>query len=157
MSGNYAIPLYGHRTLSASAAFFIHAALFLLGGAMFSHSAQYGIELGQGGLEVHLIAAPPMFEALPAAETSEEEVVVVDKSAIAEPQPLPRQVVPQVHGDGSSPAHGKDTTTLHTAGGAETLAQPNYLKNPAPRYPEGARRAGQQGVVLLLVHVNNDA
>lgn len=157
MSGAYSIPLYRHRKISASAAFLIHAALFLLGGAVFSQSAQYGIELGQGGLEVHLTAAPAVIESVQTVEAPKEETVVIDKSSLVEPQPLPPQeIVPEVRGDGSSPIPGKDETTLHTAGGAETLAQPNYLKNPAPRYPEEARRASQQGVVLLLAKVNSD-
>lgn len=156
MSGSYAVPMFKNRRFSASAAFLIHAAFFALGGAFFSQSAQYGIELGQGGMEVHLVAAPAFIEAPAVAEPlKESETVVVDKSAISEPQPLPPQIVPEVRGDGSSPIPGKDTTTLHTAGGAETLAQPKYLKNPAPRYPEEARRNGQEGVVMLAVQVDS--
>ena len=156
MSGYYAIPLFRHHRFSASAAFLIHAAFFLLGGAVFSQSAQYGIERGQGGMEVHLTAAPAVIKSIQTFEAPMEEEGVIDKSAIAEPTPLPvQQVLPEVRGDGSSDAAGRDTTTLHTAGGAETLAQPNYLKNPSPRYPEAARRARQEGVVLLLARVNS--
>ncbi len=157
MSGSYSLPLFDHRKFSASAAFLIHAAFFLLGGAVFSQSAQYGIEIGQGGLEVHLTAAPAYIESIPSPvqETPKEETIIVDKSAAAEPMPVPPQIVPEVRGDGSSPISGKDSTTLHTVGGAETLAQPNYLKNPAPRYPEEARRNGQEGLVMLAVQVDS--
>ncbi len=157
MSGFYAIPIYNNRKLSASAAFLIHAAFLLLGGAVFSQSAQYGIEIGTGGMEVHLTAAPAYIESVPApVEAVKEETVVVDKSAITEPTPLPaQQIVPEVRGDGSSAVPGKDSTTLHTAGGAETEAKPNYLKNPAPRYPKEARRNGQEGVVMLAVKVDS--
>ena len=156
MSGTYSIPLYSHRRLSASAAFILHAAVFLIGGAVFSHSAEYGIEQGLGGMEVHLTAAPAFIEAPPAVEPLKQETVVIDKSAEPEssPLPLPQQIVPEVRGDGSSPVPGKDAATMHTSGGAETLAQPNYLKNPAPRYPLEAKKAGQEGVVLLLTQVN---
>ena len=155
MSGNYAIPLYSHRKLSASAAFILHAVVFLIGGAAFSHSAEYGIEQGLGGMEVNLTAAPAFIEA-PAAivEPVKEDAVVIDKSSEAEPLPLPQQIVPEVRGDGSSEAPGKDSTTLHTMGGAETLAQPNYLKNPAPRYPREAKNARQEGMVLLTAQVS---
>ena len=157
MSGIYSIPFFNQQKLSTSAAFLIHAAVFLLGGAVFSQSAQYGIELGQGGMEVYLTAAPAYIESIPVAiEASEEETATVDKSSLAEPLPLPQQAVPEARGDGSSSVPGKDSTTLHTSWGAETSAQPNYLKNPAPRYPEEARKAGQQGVVLLLAKVNSD-
>jgi len=156
MSGTYSIPFFNQQKLSASAAFLIHAAVFLLGGAVFSQSAQYGIELGQGGMEVYLTAAPAYIESVPApVETVKEESMVVDKSAAAEQAPLPKQIVPEVRGDGSSTVPGKDSTTLHTVGGAETFAQPNYLKNPAPGYPEEARRNGQEGVVMLTVQVDS--
>ena len=154
MSGNYAIPLYSNRRLSASAAFLIHAAFLLLGGAIFSQSAQYGIEQGFGGMEVNLTAAPAFIEAPAAVEPVVEDTVVVDKSSEAEPLPVPQQVVPEVKGDGSSEVPGKDAATLHSMGGAETLAQPNYLKNPAPRYPLEAKNAGQEGLVLLLARVS---
>ena len=42
------------------------------------------------------------------------------------------------------------------AGGAMTEAKPNYLKNPAPRYPEQARRAGHEGLVMLNARVGAD-
>ena len=60
-----------------------------------------------------------------------------------------------MRGDGSSEVPGKDSTTLHSMGGAETLAQPNYLKNPAPRYPLKAKKDEQEGIVLLLAKVNS--
>lgn len=155
MSGSYAIPFYDHKKLSASMAFVLHATLFLLGGAVFTHSAEYGIEAGLGGIEVHLTAAPAFIEAPAATEPmKEQETAVIDKAATAEPLPLPQQAVPEVRGDGSAPVPGKDSTTLHTSGGAVTEAKPNYLKNPAPRYPDQARRAGQEGVVMLSARVN---
>ena len=40
------------------------------------------------------------------------------------------------------------------ASGAISLAQPDYLKNPAPLYPEISRQKQQQGTVLIDVHVS---
>ena len=157
MSGAYSVPFYNDKKLSASAAFLLHAAFFLVGGAVFTQSAEYGIELGEGGIEVHLTAAPAYIEAPETVEPlTKEETVIIDKTAVSEEaaMPLPQQVVPEVRGDGRSPAPGKDLTTLHTAGGAMTEAKPNYLKNPVPRYPEEARRAAQQGLVMLTVLIN---
>ncbi|MDD2708366.1 MAG: energy transducer TonB [Verrucomicrobiae bacterium] len=59
-----------------------------------------------------------------------------------------------VTGDGSSPVPGRDATTLRSSGGAQTLARPDYLRNPAPRYPEAARQRRQEGVVRLHVDVD---
>jgi periplasmic protein TonB len=156
MSGSYPVPAYNDRKLSASVAFVLHMAFFLAGGAIFTQSAEYGIEAGLGGIEVHLTAAPAFIEAPAPFEPVKEETAVIDKSLEAEPQPVdvPQQVVPEIRGDGSSPVLGKDSTTLHTSGGAMTEAKPNYLKNPAPRYPEQARRNGQEGVVMLLARVD---
>jgi periplasmic protein TonB len=43
-----------------------------------------------------------------------------------------------------------------TSGGGGFSARPDYGVNPKPPYPFIARRAGIQGVVLLLVHVRVD-
>lgn len=56
-------------------------------------------------------------------------------------------------GDGSSAIPGSDATTAAAATGALS-AQPGYLRNPHPAYPEEARKAGQQGVVHLRVQLD---
>ena len=47
---------------------------------------------------------------------------------------------------------GNDATTATAAAGAAS-AKPGYLRNPHPAYPEAARAARQQGVVMLQVRV----
>jgi protein TonB len=37
---------------------------------------------------------------------------------------------------------------------AEGVSKPAYLHNPHPPYPEAARRAGQTGIVMLRVSIN---
>ncbi len=73
------------------------------------------------------------------------------------PQPTKR-VTPKpskaaVSGDGGSARPGNDAITANASSGGFS-AQAGYLRNPHPAYPEEARRAGQQGVVLLKVAVN---
>ncbi len=72
----------------------------------------------------------------------------------AKPKPKPAQPR-QRHavGDGSSAVPGMDATTAAASTGALS-AQPGYLRNPHPAYPEEARRAGQEGVVQLRVNVD---
>lgn len=36
----------------------------------------------------------------------------------------------------------------------DTMAEPYYLKNPTPYYPESARRKGQEGLALLTVKID---
>jgi len=137
------------QTIAAS--ILLHGAVFLAGGAYFVSEAEYGVEAGSGGLELELIAAPDPDDAVEASlsEPSEDEMV----EPVALKPALPAQPM-AVHGDGSSIILGKDQTTLHSSAGAVTEARPAYLRNPAPVYPEEARRLSQQGVVLLSVDVN---
>ena len=143
------------RTVSAAASFFIHAALFFLGGALFVHGAEFGVQNG-GGVEVDLIAAP--MAAVPEPVVQTPVLAPVDKDDILEasdavkPPALPEP--PKISGDSSSPIPGKDATTLHALAGAVTEARPKYLRNPAPVYPAEARRQGEEGLVSLTADVD---
>lgn len=160
------------RWVGVTTAVVFHAALLFIAGQAFSQSARYGVEAGTGSLEIALVAAP--VAVMPAATVPAPEPVV---QAMAEPdapeiamiqpeaQPVPvspaAQEAPQrnaavsdVVGDGSSAVPGKDATTFYSEGGALVEASPAYLRNPAPAYPEAARRRGEEGLVLLLVNVD---
>lgn len=73
------------------------------------------------------------------------------EKALPKPKPVPRTARPV--GDGSSPIPGNDAITAQRSAGAAS-AKPGYLRNPHPAYPEAARAAGQQGVVMLRVSVD---
>jgi protein TonB len=47
---------------------------------------------------------------------------------------------------------GINSATFHSTAGA--ASKPAYLYNPHPPYPEAARKAGQSGVVMLRVSIN---
>lgn len=71
------------------------------------------------------------------------------------PKPVRRATAHTVEkGDGSSPKPGKDATTASSDGGAIVDGKPDYLRNPPPVYPESARQARQEGLVVLQVIVN---
>ncbi len=152
----------------------LHAALFFLGGFLWVKPISYGITAGETAVEVELLAAPAAPEAVPAApeaapqpewvaaepdplEKSEPTIPKpVEKPAPARPAPAAAPaVVPAVArvSDGSSAVPGKDLTTQHTSG-AQIAARPNYLRNPAPRYPEASRKNGEEGLVILAVNVS---
>lgn len=157
------------RALSAFAAIALHGLLFFGGGAFFVQPAEYGVDAGESGIEVELIAAPPpaaaVVEVVPAPQPV-VEATVDEADLVTEPVPAPQPVsVPEkkvetpapsstVVGDGSSSVPGLDATTFHSRAGAMSVL-PSYLKNPAPRYPEAARQAGQEGVVLLRVEISS--
>lgn len=69
------------------------------------------------------------------------------------PKPMPAARIARAVGDGSSTVPGNDATTVKAAPGGAS-AKPGYLRNPHPTYPEAARAARQQGVVMLLVNVD---
>lgn len=142
------------KLLSFGLASFIHVSALVTGGVLVK-PAEFGVEAGHGGLEVELIAAPLEVESasdpiLP-QRLKEDEMLMPQEAALVPTQPLKPVLV---KGDGSSPVPGNDSTTLFSKGGALTTAQPGYLKNPAPVYPEAARRQGQEGLVVLSVAVD---
>lgn len=157
--------MIGNKLTSFFLACSVHAAFFAAGSAVFVKPAEYGIQTGESAVEVSLIAASPSTEMEtpptlskaepePAVEQDPEEAIVEDTVEKASENILSPKM--EVSGDGSSPIPGKDATTLYASGGAQAEAKPNYLKNAPPRYPEAARRAGQEGLVLLWVEVTSE-
>lgn len=152
----------------------LHAALFFVGGLLWVKPISYGVTAGETAVEVELTAAPPapetapqpeeqVFESVPEPIVPEPEAIVeqpkaVEKVVVQKPieKPLPPKPVAPVAGpvgDGSSSVPGKDSVTRRSTG-AQIAARPNYLRNPAPRYPEASRRNSEEGLVLLKVDVN---
>lgn len=110
----------------------------------------------------------PLPEPRPVVEPPPVEPVAQPEMALPEPAP-PKPAKPNAEakpvqkrkpiaraaraaGDGSSAVAGNDATTAVASSGAAS-AKPSYLRNPHPAYPEAARAAKQQGVVLLRVGV----
>lgn len=172
------------RWIGLGTAAVLHLALLAGGAGLLTEKAQYGLDLGGNGLEVDLIAAPaPMLEpeavveTAPAPEPEPVEtppVTAPDPDAIALPEPEPAAAVVSpappalpteqpvlravsadgVYGDGSAPIAGRDATTARATGAIVHGAQPHYLKNPPPAYPEASRRAGEQGLVILSADID---
>lgn len=164
------------RTTAAFLALAVHGAFFGVGSLGLLRQAEFGIDAFKGAAEVDLIAAPaPDVEAgskatvAPAA--ARETPAPVDEQDVAEPTKADAApVTPAVTavpnallttkdlsgplGDGSSPVPGTDATTMHRAGSSGSYYKPGYFRNPAPPYPEEARRLKQQGLTLLEVRVN---
>lgn len=163
--------------LSFAAAIAFHGLLLLFSGIVFVKGPEYGIDLGRGGMEVYLVAAPLQVKTSQAQEKTtsiRQEVINEDPQSemtlpiLAAPPELDHKKGIQkmeskltaektsVQGDGSSQVSGLDTTTLYSEGGAWTEEKSGYLKNPAPYYPEAAIEMGQEGLVVVSVLVNKE-
>lgn len=58
-------------------------------------------------------------------------------------------------GDGSAIKPATDPTTIPSTG-VTSEAKPDYIKNPKPHYPEFARKAGQEGLTIIHVKIDED-
>jgi protein TonB len=146
----------------------VHGILMIGGGVLLSSPVEYGVEAGEGGLEVHLIAALPAARGdyLGAAGAASDMAVPTASAHPLTLDPLPSALedaprptsssvthaTPDV-GDGSAPLPGRDAVTVHATGGARSHSGPGYIRNPAPAYPVLARQLGQAGTVILQAEV----
>lgn len=85
------------------------------------------------------VAPPPVLTAAPAAPAPAAEFAVVPQP-MAAPAPAP-----------SVPA--ASTSPVHPASVTPPRFDADYLNNPKPVYPTAARRLGEEGKVVLRVHV----
>ena len=158
------------RALSFLIAVALHTGAICLGTTLIT-PAEYSVEAG-AGIEVNLVAALPDGHGSEVAVASQPpaRLLIQDHENIGEIVERAAQTSVSLHeaapdqssspnrssvsGDGSSPIHGLHVTTLHVSTGAWTTANTGPVRNPAPRYPESARRQGQQGLVVLRVLVD---
>lgn len=144
----------------------IHGALALMPLNLGGSPAQYGVAPGDR-IEVTLmvmdeapapaaepVAAlepppPPLSE--PVAEphfAASEPAVETPPQVSSPPQPISRERA------AAAPSPAAQKTVARSPGrGQPTVAKPNYLRNPPPKYPPESRKLREQGVVLLKVSV----
>ncbi len=138
------------KSVSFSLSLLLHILVLFLVGVSLIKPPQFGMDKGSSGMEIDLVAAP--------SEPTPQEFVVPPpevKSDFVEPQPV-KPVVVKAEPVPQSISSGKDTMTVQSTGGAITEAKPDYLKNPAPVYPDVARRRGYEGTVFLTVRVDKE-
>lgn len=174
-----AVPEKERRPFSISfiSALAFHAILLFFGGMIFVRPPEYGIDLGRGGMEIYLVAAPvngipdpfPSRQTLPQEKSSalednrnaEMALPFSQKTnrakkikALEKGASVPAEKNSHSHGDGSSPVAGQDPTTFYSPGGAWMEAKAGHLRNPAPPYPQTAIERGQEGLVVISALVN---
>ena len=163
--------------ISFVSAVILHMMFLFFGGMVLVKSPEYGIDLGAGGMEVYLVAAPvetskgqpqskqPLqdrhqeIEKNPEAEMA---IPILDKKAndpkniIAQKKSALAAKNSKNRGDGSSSVPGADPTTFYSPGGAWIESKVGHLRNPAPYYPQTAIELGQEGLVVLSVLVSRE-
>jgi len=151
-------------TTSLATSIVLHLGVFaVLLGTGFS-AAQFGASQPQV-IQIEFVAVPH--------EVAAESEAATDRK---EPEPeVQREVHGEVHSEvkklslkKSQPRSKRSQASVSAPTGvqpgpstlndpnarAAVAASPNYLNNPPPRYPESARRAHIEGLVLLLVQVS---
>jgi len=144
-----------------------HVLILLVGGHALVSSAEFGMEIGDGGMaglpqpleaEVELYEEPPEMTAEPELEEEvpEQELEQLESPKPPEPpKPQPKPVVPkQPPRPAPTPAPKTSTQGTGSGGAYMALNKPSYLRNPPPPYPSSAKRQGQQGLVVLQVYVS---
>jgi protein TonB len=148
---------------------FIHAAALLLGGLWLVKEAEYDVEAGETSVEVALVEATPEptpeptpIPTPPPTPTPPPLPSEVPVEATPPPTPTPKPtpiatVTPKPTAKpAATPRKDRPVATKPTAGsaGAKGSSKPQYLRNPAPEYPESSRAAGEHGTVMLRVEVD---
>ncbi len=163
-------------TLSVS----IHALVLFTGILLVAEAPKFSVERPPPSVEVDLLA-PPVPAPMPPIATPENiplpvqpppleqpppdiPAPLVEKPVFIEPTPPP-MVAPVPPPVASQPLLPSPPVPAQTPppiavsrpvanSGVTTLAKPGYLEDPLPPYPDSARRAHEQGTVLLLVKVD---
>lgn len=137
----------------------IHTLVLVVGGHALVTSAEFGMEIGDGGMagmpqpmeaEIELYEEPQDVPELEPEPSDLEMEVVEPPKPKAEPKPK-KKPVPQAR---SVQAKQKSTAGSGSGGAYMSVNKPGYLRNPPPPYPSAAKRKGQQGLVVLQVYVN---
>ena len=149
------------------AAVAVHGALAFVPLHFGGSPAEYGVDPGSR-YEVTLMAVQDEM-ALAAEQSSAAETLpppVLDIAADLEPATIEEEVVapaPQIvaaakpiqqQRPATATASVAPKVAVRAAGAGErTLARPNYLRNPPPKYPAESRKLREEGLVLLKVSV----
>lgn len=158
----------------------LHACLLFLGGAVLIKPIEFAVDQGLSGIEVQLVAGvPEPVKPVEIVEPVVEKTAVIEKIEVKVEEQVPPEVIKEIAAlkepavepkkveiekiEKAIPAaakpvvKGNSPVNVSTTGqGAETKAKPDYLSNPAPRYPLDARRNGWEGTVLIQAYIDKE-
>ena len=143
----------------------IHGALAFVPLNLGGSPAEYGIAIGEH-VDVTLMvmqdepiaAASLPAVAEPAAMPTPEPVADLRPPDAEEPvaevaRVAPSRPIQEQRAIAAAPAVAQKPAARNAGTGERTLAKPDYLRNPPPKYPAESRKLKEQGVVLLKVMV----
>lgn len=115
----------------------VHIVMLLTFSGILIYQPEYSVMSGMDATEVELVPALP-----PAQQTAQATATlptsVPNKKATTSTRPKT-----------SHPASVKSKPITSKGRGAQIAAKPDYLSNPPPNYPEDARQAHQEGLVII--------
>ncbi len=141
----------------------LHAAILTLGSYLIMRPAQYGIAAAPSSTEVDLVQEAPSAPAVPVPQIKPAVPDIAPPTPqlddVTIPKPLPLSRAPAAVVAEPKPARHRAARIEHQvsiASQGSASVQPDYLRNPAPLYPESSRQTREQGTVLLAVKVDRD-
>lgn len=146
-----------NKFISFALSIALHITIIAFLGISFIKAPKFGIDNGASTIDVALESnaspstLPEKNDPLPIEPIKNPDAISTKVS------PVEKKVdAPQTPNKDTGTGTAKETSLHQTAGGTFTETNPTYLKNPAPLYPDSARRRGQEGVVLLSVLVDKN-
>ncbi len=172
------------RTLPWILSVTVHGLILFVGGLLLEQ-AVVGISPGRNAIQVNLVGAPaePTPPDTPSPPEPTPAPLLPQINTPAPPLPvdplsptpvpamiLPRPALPSLttsaapvktthsvrHVSQATPSTARDKITRQAIAGAIVDAEPDYLSNPPPVYPQEARDHNQEGVVVLDVIVSTE-
>ena len=150
------------------AAIAIHGALAVMPLSFGGSSAEYGIapgdqievtlifESAEPALAIEQVAIPePPPPAPPLADDAlDTQVAFTEEPAAAAPEAAPSaRPIQQPRTPATASVEPKSAAARTSGTGRRSVAKPDYLRNPPPKYPAESRKLREEGVVLLKVSV----
>jgi protein TonB len=141
-------------------ALFIHGVLFFVGGKPFIKPIQYSVQSANGSIDVDLVTAlpqPDVAAVKPITSTTEKQQETVKIMPQEEQVTLPQPDVDTAKSTTSTMEKQQEmvkTMPRPSQGTIRTKSNPGYFQNQPPKYPQLAKQMHQEGLVTLMVEVD---
>ncbi|MDO8140495.1 MAG: energy transducer TonB [Candidatus Brocadiales bacterium] len=141
-------------------ALFIHSVLFFVGGRLFVKPVQYSVQSADRSIDVDLVTAlpqPDIDTVKSIASTTEKQQEAVKIVPQEEQVTLPQSDVDTVKPITPTTEKQQETVKTMPRPSQETIrtkSKPGYFQNQPPKYPQLAKQMHQEGLVTLMVELD---
>jgi len=141
-------------------ALFIHGVLFIVGGKHFVKPVQYSVQSAHGSIDVDLVTTlpqPDVDDVKSVTSTTEQHLETVKIVPQEELVTLPPADVDAVKSITSTMEQQQETVKAMPHPSQETIrtkSKPGYFQNRPPKYPPLAKQMHQEGLVMLMVEID---